>query len=235
MSKLITSVNNDQVIIWSKLKQSKYQKKLQMYIIEGRHIIDEALKANLELEIIVTEESGLGGDYIVSNAVMKKISQNESSNDIVAIVKMSDIDRPLGNKVVYLDNIQDPGNAGTIIRTALAFGYDTVVLSEGVNRYNHKLINASKGAVFNINIVSSLQLNAVSDDYQIIGTLIDESAHALDSIVPSEKMIVIFGNEGVGISDDIIALLDHKVYIPMHNFDSLNVGITAGIILYHLK
>ena len=235
MSRLITSVNNDLVVAWSKLKQAKHQRKQGKYIIEEMHIIDEARKANLNMEIIVTEDSGLGGDYIVSDHVMRKISQNESLNEIVALVDISETYKELGNKVIYLDNIQDPGNAGTIIRTAYAFGYDTVVLVNGVSKYNHKLINATKGSIFHMNIIADLDLAALKPEYKLIGTLIDEDALAIEDLEKTDKFVLVFGNEGVGISDAIIELLDQSVYIPMNEFDSLNVGVTAGIVLYYLK
>ena len=199
------------------------------------HIIEEARKANIEMKTIVTENSGLGGDYIVSDNVMRKISENESLNEIVAIIEIEEADKPLGNKIVYLDNIQDPGNAGTIIRTAHSFGYDTVVLSEGVSKYNHKLINATKGSMFHINVIEHLDLNSVSDDYLIVGTLLDESSEQIEQIEKTEKLIIVFGNEGQGISEQVKEQLHKSVYIPMNDFDSLNVGVTAGIVLYYLK
>ena len=139
---MITSVNNAQIVEWSKLKQSKYQKKAKQFIIEEKLLLEEAKKANLTMTTIALDTSHQEADVIVSDNVMKKLSENNSLNDVIAIVDYFEKEQELGSKIVFLDNLQDPGNVGTIIRTAYAFGYDTVVLSEGVNKYNHKLISA---------------------------------------------------------------------------------------------
>lgn len=233
---MITSVNNPNVVLWSKLKKSKYQKEYQKFIVEERLIIEEAKKANLQMITIALDSSNLEADYIVSDNVMRKLSFNKSLNDIIAIVDFYETESTESNKVVFLDNLQDPGNVGTIIRTAYAFGYKKVVLKGGVSKYNNKLIGASKGAIFHVDIEEANDLSEYkSKNYQIIGTMLDEHSQSLDEVQINEKVVVVFGNEGQGISDEVIKELDESVYIPMHNFDSLNVAITAGIVLYKFR
>ncbi len=233
---MITSVNNPNVIKWAKLKKSKYQREFGQFIIEEKLIIDEAIKANLKLETISLDTSDIESDYKVSDNVMKKISSNKSLNEIVAVVDFYDSSEELSDKIVYLDNVQDPGNLGTIIRTAFAFGYTTIALRNGVNKYNHKLISASKGSIFHVNIIEDDNLDLIKNpNYQKIGLMLDETASSLDDSNVSDKSIIIFGNEGSGISKEIIEHLDQSVYIEMNNFDSLNVAITAGIVLYKFR
>lgn len=233
---MITSVNNAQVIEWAKLKQTKTQKKMKQFIIEERLMIEEAKKAGLSMVTIATDISELDADHVVSEHVMKKLSQNVSLNDIIAIVDYDEQEKPLGNKIVYLDNLQDPGNVGTIIRTAYSFGYDTVVCNGGVNKYNSKLISASKGSIFHINVIDNLSIESLKEEgYKLVGTMLDESAEELDDVVVEDKMVLIFGNEGSGINVDLQNELDQKVYIKMNQFDSLNVAITAGIVLHKFR
>lgn len=233
---IITSVNNPNVIKWAKLKKSKYQREYGQFIIEEKLIIEEAIKADLKLETISLDTSDIKSDYKVSDNVMKKISSNTSLNEIIAIVDFYESDESLSDKIVYLDNVQDPGNLGTIIRTAYAFGYTTIAIRNGVNKYNHKLISASKGSIFHVNLIEDDNLDLIKNsEYKKIGLMLDESASSLDDSSLLDKSIIIFGNEGSGISKEITDLLDQSVYIEMNNFDSLNVAITAGIVLYKFR
>lgn len=233
---LITSVKNPNVVLWAKLKKSKYQKEEQKFIIEEKLIIKEAKKAGLSMTVIALDGSGIEADYTVSDNVMRKLSFNTSLNEVIAIVDFYDHDSRLGEKIVYLDNLQDPGNVGTIIRTAYAFGYTDIVLNDGVSKYNHKLIAASKGAIFHVNIIEDKILKNLKDEgYSLVGTLLDESSERLENVILNNKFVLVFGNEGQGLSQSVIDILDHKVYLEMNNFDSLNVGITAGIVLYNYR
>lgn len=233
----ITSVNNKNVMKWAKLSKAKYQRQYQQFIIEEKLLIEEAKKANLSCTTIVREDSGLSGDFIVTDAIMKKISNNESLNDIIAVCDFYKVEPKNLNKIVYLDNVQDPGNVGTIIRSAHAFGFDQVVLANNtVNKYNSKLVSAAKGSMFHLSVVDDLSLSDyLKKGYKIYATALDSEAVTVENIKDSEKMIVVFGNEGQGVSSEILALASEKVYIEMNNFDSLNVAISAGIVLHHFK
>lgn len=234
---LITSINNPNVLAWAKLKQSKHKKQQKQFIIEERLLIDEALKAKLNCLIIARQGLNIKADYIVSDAVMRKISENDSLNDVVAVCDFFDVKTNKLDKIVYLDNVQDPGNVGTIIRTAYAFGYDQVVLANNtVNKYNHKLISAAKGAMFHLSIVESLSLEDLkARGYEILVTALDKEAKQLNSFNKLEKIVIVFGNEGSGASLKVLNQASQKVYIGMDQFDSLNVAISAGIVLHHFK
>ena len=234
----ITSLNNKNVIKWAKLKKTKYQNQYQQFIIEEKLLIEEAEKAKVNFKLIKRKGVEDGhADFIVSDEVMKKISTNKSLNDVVALCDFYQKEVESVNKIVYLDNVQDPGNVGTIIRSAHAFGFEQVVLANNtVNKYNYKLVRATKGSMFHISIVDSIDLEKYkSNGYQVVVTALDKEAKELESIENKDKMIIVFGNEGQGVSSKIEKLASKKAYIKMNNFDSLNVASSAAIVLHHFK
>jgi TrmH family RNA methyltransferase len=136
-----------------------------------------------------------------------------------------------------LDNIQDPGNVGTIIRNAVAFNIDTVVLSEDcVDLYNEKVLRSAQGMNFHINIITEnlteFIIKLKTENYYIYGTDL-LSNNELSEIKPKDKFAIILGNEGNGVKKELLDLCDKKLYIEMNNnCESLNVGVASGIILY---
>lgn len=234
---LITSINNKNVISWAKLKKSKYQKQNKQFIIEERLLVEEAIKAGLNCIVISREGIDIKSDYTVTDAIMKKISNNESLNDVVAVCDFYDIEPKKLEKIVYLDNVQDPGNVGTIIRTAHSFGFDQVVLANNtVSKYNHKLVGAAKGSMFHISITHDLSLKDYIDDgYTVYATALDDQAKKVEDFKIKDKAIIVFGNEGSGVSSEILDLSSERVYVEMSNFDSLNVAVSAGIVLYYFR
>ena len=142
-----------------------------------------------------------------------------------------------GNKILILDEIQDPGNLGTIIRTAVAFNIDTIILSKDtVDLYSPKVIRASQGMIFKINIVIADIIDAIKNlkekNYEIIGTKVS-SAKNLKSLEKMNKFVIIMGNEGNGVKKEILDLCDKHIYIKMNqNCESLNVAVATSIILF---
>lgn len=159
---LITSIQNRQVKEWKKLHQRKHRYEKKQYLIEGFHLIEEAYWTDQQVETIVVAEhveapKWFDDDYVVrvSNQVFAVISQTETPQGIAAVVKMSKVAQEHDKYVLLVDAIQDPGNLGTIIRTADAAGFSKIVLGQGtVDLYNDKVIRASQGSIFHIPIVS---------------------------------------------------------------------------------
>ena len=153
MIKVVTSKDNPRVKFALSLKESKNRKANKMFLAETYKSLEMALKHHQVLEVFATEWIDLPEDItlnLVSEDILKKLSSNVNPEGVVFICKMNEYD---GNyhKILYLDHIQDPGNMGTLIRTALAFNYDAVVASkDSVSFYNEKVINSSKGAIFAI-------------------------------------------------------------------------------------
>lgn len=235
---MITSVTNKKVVDLAKLQQKKYRDESGKFIVEGFHLVDEAKKAGLLEEVICTEDVKYSFRAITfaTKEVIAKISDTVSPQPIIGIASKP-VNKGIGKKVVALDNVQDPGNVGTIIRTACAFGFDTVLLSKTcADVYSSKVIRGTQGAIFNINVVyDDIEKVIPSFEGDVIATMLDTSATVLDDVNVSLNKMIIFGNEGQGISAKVANLASKKVYIPIQSAESLNVAICAGIILHKLQ
>ncbi len=240
---VITSLTNAKVKQWLKYKDKKYREQDECFLIEGEHLVQEAHAAGLLLYTIQRiGETLLFPDYPtyeVTEEILKKIGSCKSGATIMALCKYKPCPDNLDKKVIILDDVQDPGNVGTIIRTGLSFGYGTVVLSNHcVDIYNEKLIRSTQGAIFHMNIVRTdivpLLATLKKEQYHIYATSL-QKAKPLSVIEPKEKHTIIFGNEGNGICKEVLALSDECIKIEMKTFDSLNVAVAAGICMYHLQ
>lgn len=237
---LITSVNNDRIKELVKLKDKKYRDSNNLFFIEGYDIVLEAYKNNCIKELYVLEDTLVDMDVqytYVSYDVMKKISDMESISEYYAVCYKKE-DKEVGNRVMILDELQDPGNLGTIIRSAVAFNFDTVVISKNsVDLYNPKVIRSTKGMLFNKNvIIRDLEDFIPSlDDYLICGTDVLGGVNIKD-IDLSKKVAIVIGNEGKGISDSVRDLCDKFIYITMNNdCESLNASVAASILMYEVN
>ena len=145
----------------------------------------------------------------------------------------------INNKILMLDGVQDPGNLGTIIRSSVAFNVDTIIVSnDTVDMYNSKVLRATQGMIFNINIIErnieDTIVNLKKNGYIVYGTKVN-GGKSLKSVEKSKKFAIIMGNEGKGVSSSILDLCSDYIYIDMNsNCESLNVGVATSIILYEL-
>lgn len=153
---LITSKDNNRIKEIRKLLTKKYSLEKGLFVIEGENLIEEAIKNHMLKELYVLEGSTCNYDFnydYVTEEVMKSISDLKSTPRLLGISKIYNTNH-IGNKIVILDNIQDPGNAGTIIRSSVAFGADTVIFSkDSVSPYNEKVLRSTGGMIYNTNIV----------------------------------------------------------------------------------
>ena len=236
---MIDSLDNKKIKDISSLKIKKYRDQYGLFVIEGKHLVDEAKKSGLLEEVILLDdEYDFDKKLIVSEKVMKKLSFQDSLPSIMGVCKIKD-NKLIGSKYLLLDGIQDPGNLGTIIRSSLAFGVDTIVLSkDSVDLYNDKVIRSTQGMIFHINIIRcDLEevINKIKGDIKIIGTSLGDST-PLRSIDKLERYALIVGNEGNGVKKEILDLCDDIVRIEMNkDVESLNVGVATSIILYEMS
>lgn len=222
----ITAVNNEKIKQYRKLLNKKYRDKTNMFLVEGTHLVEEAQKAKLIHEILTSDVTKIG--KLVSEKVLKSLSATQTTPSIVAICYKPKI-KKLGKKVVALGDVQDPGNVGTLIRTSAAFNYDDIIIS-GVDVFNPKVIRASQGAIFKINIVQTDDISKYFQNFHVIGAVIDKEAKQYNQLQIKKPFMIVLGNEGNGLSNAIIEKLDEKVYIPIH-FESLNVASAGAILL----
>lgn len=239
---VISSLQNERIKNLSKLLEKKYRDLEGKFLVEGDHLVEEAKKAGLLLEVIKCED--VLGDYdvpetLVIYEVIKKLSNTINPQRIIGVVKKSE-EKELGNKILVLDSIQDPGNLGTIIRSSLAFNIDSIVLSNtSVDVYNDKVIRSSEGMFFHINVIrrdlESLINELQEKGYKVYGTRVDEGT-SVDKINVPDKYALVMGNEGNGVKEEILDLCDEYVYIDMNKAcESLNVGVATSIILYEFN
>ena len=239
MVQMINSRTNKKVVHASKLKTKNGIKEFHEFLIEGHKALQLAIKSGLVKEVFTTKELEISKEipqYLVNEQIIDKISFSLNPEGVVAVCQTLDNIKPQKmDKVVYLDNVSDPGNMGTIIRTALALNYDAVILSEGcVSIYNPKVVAASKGAIFSIPLLVGDLKDYKKERVVITSTLNDQSI-SLDDIKKPEKFILVLGNEAHGISEEVIKQSDIFVKIPIQNIDSLNVSIAGGILMYYLR
>ena len=236
---MIDSLDNKKIKELTSLKIKKYRDQYGLFLIEGKHLVDEAKKSGLLEEVILFDDNyDFDKKLIVSEKVMKKLSFQDSLPSIMGVCKIKD-SKLIGSKYLLLDGIQDPGNLGTIIRSSLAFGVDTIVLSkDSVDLYNDKVIRSTQGMIFHINIIRcDLEevINKIKGGIKIIGTSLGDST-PLRSIDKLERYALIVGNEGNGVKKEILDLCDDIVRIEMNkDVESLNVGVATSIILYEMS
>ena len=239
---VITSIDNKIIKEFKKLEQKKYRDLNNLFLIEGKHLIEEAYKTGYLQEIIVSEYEQYDLDIkttIVSPKVINYLSSLENNDGIIGICRKLK-NNEIGNNILLLDNIQDPGNLGTIIRSAVAFNINTIILGKGsVDLYNPKVLRSTQGLIFKINIIETDLLEIIpklkKDNYKIIGTDVNNGSD-LKEYSSIGKYALIMGNEGHGLSNEIKSLCDDYIYIKLNKeCESLNVGIACSIILYQLN
>jgi len=234
---MITSVHNKTIKDLMKLKQKKYREKY--YLVESKHLVEEAIKAKQTDLIISTEEINMGVEnLVVSKEVMEKLAFTKNPQPIMARCFVQKDKKIIdGKRYLILDDLQDPGNIGTLIRTALAFEIDQVILSKQcVDLYNDKLLRAMQGAHFHISciyadlkeIIPILQKKGV----HIVGSAL-ENGKVIDIIKKHDKMAFVLGNEGNGMNQKIIDICDDIAYIPISTIESLNVAVAGSIMMYY--
>ena len=238
---IYSSISNDKIKYIKKLNEKKYRDLEGLFLIEGEHLVLEAYKNKCLKTLIVEENNSFSLDIDtmkVTSNVLKYISKLDSYPKIMGVCcKKKELE--IGNKVLILDGVQDPGNLGTIIRTAVAFNIDTIILGQDcVDLYNSKVIRSTQGMLFNINILVKNLFEEIQKlkelNYKIMVTNLN-GGKDIKTIEKNDKFAIIVGNEGQGVKKDIIDLSDESIYINMNSkCESLNVAVATGIILYEL-
>jgi TrmH family RNA methyltransferase len=185
--KEINSVNNEYIKFLNKLKEKKNRLQEKKFLIEGFHLVEEAYKANKLLQILTTKyqkKFEAIEQIIVSEQIIEKLSFTKNPQGIIGICEIDNSFVLKGSKILLLDNINDPGNLGTLIRSSLGFNIDTIVLSEdSVDLYNDKTIRATQGALFNVNIITK-------DLFEVIDELKKQEIKVLGTSLQSSKNLI---------------------------------------------
>ena len=238
---LITSKDNNRIKEVRKLLNKKYSLQKGLFVIEGENLVEEAIKNDLLVELFVLDGYSCNYEFnydTVTLDVMKSMSDLKSTPRLLGVSKIKNNNK-IGNKILILDGIQDPGNAGTIIRNSVAFNIDTIIFSnDSVSPYNEKVLRSTGGMIFNTNIlignIEELIKEIKDKNIKVIGTSL-KSSISLEKLEKIDEFAIIFGNEGNGVKEDILNLCDKIVRIDMNpKCESLNVGVSSAIILYYL-
>lgn len=251
--KEIQSVQNKQVKDWKKLHTAKGRTKAQAYLIEGFHLVEEALQAGQDLEEIMVVDSTsltqLKADLsaysitVISPEVANEISQTETNQGIFALVKIgqdapSQVDLDQARRLLLLDGVQDPGNLGTMIRTADAAAYDGIILGQGtVDPYNDKVVRSTQGSLWHLPVIqadlSQLIPQLIQKGFRVYSAELNQASIDYRHLNKDGKLAFIIGNEGRGVSKEISDLAQNQVHIPMPGqAESLNAAIAAALLIY---
>ena len=233
---VITSKDNKRIKAVRKLLTKKERTKAKQFLIEGEHLIEEALKWNANiLELFVLENSEFNFDLkttVVTKDVMKSLSTLVTPPGIVAVVEMNS-QTINSDRILALDGIQDPGNLGTLIRTADAFNFNRILIGKDtVDPYSDKVLRSSQGSHFHVSIEDTDLVETMNDfDGTVLTT--DLQGEALSSQKITGPLMIVLGNEGQGVSDDVLSHANYKVKIDMPgNAESLNVSVAGGILMH---
>lgn len=257
---IIASKQNARFKSWKKLLTKKERKIQQAFFIEGEHMVEEALKANWTIaDVIQSEEYQIPKDWadtypvlsqkktVLSAHLFAELSETESPQGIALIVNMpkqGDVEKLLQKSkcILLVDQVQDPGNLGTIIRTADAAGIDAIILGIGtVDHFSGKVLRSTQGSIFHIPILETNLKECVPQllglDWNVYGTALEEAQdYRAVQIDQEDKTAIIVGNEGNGVDQELLQLVSYKIKIPIWGkAESLNVAIATGILLYHFQ
>ena len=241
---IIRSKSNQLIKQTKKLLQKKYRKK--SYLIEGWHLLEEAQKAGAQIEQIFVAEEGLGRlDHsdrvkLVSPEVLAELSDSVTPQGVVAQISLPQQESPgqLSGKFLVLEDVQDPGNVGTMIRTADAAGYDGVFISEkSADIYSMKVLRSMQGSHFHLPIyrvdMGRLLEHFKSKQIPVFATTLSKNSVDYKEIIAPSSFALVMGNEGQGISDFMADQADQLIHISMPGqAESLNVAVAAGILLF---
>ena len=221
-----------------KLKDKKYRKSENLFLVEGKKSCEELLASNYSIKYTLSsnlECKNYPNFCLTSYDIMKSIATTETPQDLICVAEIPQLldGLPSGNSLI-LDNVQDPGNVGTLIRSALAFDFKDIYFINCADIFGEKVIRSSMGNIFKIipHIVDIEYIRHHKNDIcnQLIGT--NMSSKNVKDLHIHGKVAVVVGNEGNGISDEMLALCDEVVSIPMANkVESLNVGIAGSIVM----
>ena len=233
---LITSLDNKKIKDLVKLRNKKYRDLYGKFVVDSVNFIKEADKLGLLLEVYILDGNDLDVScckYFVTDKVMNKI-KSVNTCLYVGIVNKPVFDGNLGDRILLLDGVCDPGNMGTIIRSALGFNVSSVVLSNTCcDLYNDKCLRACEGSILKVNVLRDDLVPVIKSLKGIIPIYTTDVCDGEDiRNVSSDKFALIIGNEGNGVSNDLVTLSDKKIN---SNLESLNVGVATSIILYEFS
>ena len=244
---IITSKANSVVKNAKKLHQKKYRK--SAYLIEGWHLFEEAVQAGVTIEKVFALESyrdqlaAFPQTVWVSEEILRDLADTQTPQGIVAVTQKEEVGLPdlHQGKYLFLEDVQDPGNVGTMIRTADAAGFTGVIVSDkSADIYSLKTLRSMQGSHFHLPIyrmpLTSFVEEAKKSDLPILATTLSRDSKDYRELSSLENFVLVMGNEGQGISSVMAESADQLVHIGMKGrAESLNVAVAAGILMFYFS
>lgn len=251
----LTSIHNQHVKDWKKLQTKKFRRQTGQYLLDGWHLVNEAVKAGIAIDDLIGTADQLDAHqdlldranavYSATPEIMKHVTETVTPQGIAAVVDLPNAHRvpnqPLTGAWLFLDRVQDPGNVGTMVRTADAAGFTGVVVGHrSADLFGPKVVRSMQGSQFHLQLFEGDLSKWIADFKQVgapvYGTQLNPQAKNFRDVHPGKTFALIMGNEGQGMSDRLLAQTTDNLYIPMRGeAESLNVAISAGILMFQLN
>lgn len=250
----ITSRKNENIrVVRELLRSAKYRAETDLFAVEGDHLCCELSDCADNIEFFLyteraakkyaptVEKSLAKAEFsaVITEELSEYISDTKSPQGLFAAAERFGAMIPKdARRLVVLDGVQDPGNVGTIIRTAEAFGLDGIVyVNNCADRFSPKTLRASMGSAFRVPSLVTMadSLAKFLEDFAVYGAMLDESAKRLGEVKFPEKTAIVIGSEGSGISPEVAAICDEKIYIPIKGAESLNAAMAASVLLWEIS
>ncbi len=243
----IVSVGNEKIKFVASLKQKKFRQQFGLFVLEGEKLVSEAISCAIEVvQLFVLEEKAESFSeilkrcdcerFFVSKPCMEKMSETETPQGILAVVKKPERSVTLGKRVLLLENIQDPANVGALLRTAVATGFDSAVLVSCCDPFSAKAIRSSMSGIFRVSIIETDfdgAFELLKDHMVLCGDMGGENVFEISVATP---LAVAVGNEGNGVSEALKARANRVVSIPMEEgMESLNVAVAGSLLMYQMS
>ena len=250
----LTSVHNQHVKNWKKLQTKKFRRQSGEYLLDGWHLVNEAVKAGNQLRQLIGTADQLAAHqdlvaraveaYMVTPEIMQHVTDTVTPQGIAAVVDLPDAHRVPANiqgACLLLDRVQDPGNVGTMVRTADAAGFTGVVVGDrSADLFGPKVVRSMQGSQFHLTLLEGDLHKWIQDFKQlgapVYGTQLNPAAKNFRDVHPGQTFALIMGNEGQGMAADLLKETTANLYIPMRgDAESLNVAVSAGILMFQLN
>ena len=238
---VISSKENKNIKLLQKLSQKKYRDEYGLFVVEGLRGVRDIMQFDESLidQIFVSENKSdqFPNANIVSERIFASVCETENSQGILAIVKKPISRQICSNFVLFLDRVRDPGNVGTLIRTACAAGYNDVILHDCADPYSGKVVRSTMSAIAKVNLILAgyeYLSNLKRENFNVICA--DMDGNNVFDYKTDQKVCIVIGNEANGVSDEAKKLCDTVLSIPMDGkIESLNAGVSGAIMMYYLK
>ncbi len=243
----LTSLKNPKILAWRSLKDKKGRQEQQSFLVEGVRMVREALASSFQVRAVLLREDFIPDSplpaetpvYSLPGHVFQAICDTKTPQGIAAVLSLQAREAS-GSRLLALDGVQDPGNVGTIIRTADAAGFDGVLFSpDCADLFSPKVLRSTMGSIFRLGFSFPDSLPEAlgkmkKDGYSVLSSQLDGDPF-FDRKDVSPSFVLIIGNEGNGISDAVKAVATHRLCLPMRGgAESLNAAVAAGIMMYDL-